>query len=285
MFSIPVLYYLIFHYYPMAGVQIAFKDYFFLKGIWGSPWIGFDHFEQMFKLSSFKQVLRNTLLISLYKLIFGFPAPIIFAILLNEIRNKYYKKVVQTLSYLPHFVSWVILGGVFMQFLSPSMGPINIVLKSIGIKPIYFLGDASWFRTTLVATSIWKGLGWSSIVYLAALSGINPELYEAAKIDGANKFQQIIRITVPSIVPAITIMFIFAVGAIINDDFDQIFNLYNPAVYSVGDVMSTYIYRYGLENMKYSFATAVNLFKNIIAFALVLMTNAISKRVNDYGLW
>lgn len=280
-----VIYYLIFHYAPLYGVQIAFKDYIFRKGIWNSPWIGFANFKNLFSMGTFRQVFRNTLVISFYKLCFGFPAPILFAILLSEIRFVHFKKLTQTVSYLPHFVSWVVLGGLFMQLLSPSTGPINIFLKSIGAKPIYFLADAKWFRSVLVMTSLWKGIGWGSIIYLAAISGINPELYEAATIDGAGRFKKIVHITFPCIVPVVTIMFIFAVGGIINDDFDQIFNLYNPAVYKVADVISTYIYRVGLIEMKYSFSAAVGLFKNIIAFMMILGTNAITKRINEYGIW
>jgi putative aldouronate transport system permease protein len=236
-------------------------------------------------MGSFREVFRNTLIISSLKLVFGFPAPIIFALLLNEMRALRFKKAVQTISYLPHFVSWVILGGLFMQFLSPSSGPINIVLKSLDMRPIYFLADKNWFRPVLVITSIWKGVGWGSIIYLASLAGIDPGLYEAAEIDGAGRFRKAISITLPSLVPVITIMFIFSIGGIVKDDFDQIFNLYNHAVYSVGDVLGTYTYRVGLVDMRYSFSTAVGLFTNVISFALIILTNTITKRVNEYGLW
>jgi putative aldouronate transport system permease protein len=236
-------------------------------------------------MGSFRQVFRNTVIISFLKLLFGFPAPIIFAILLNEIRAMKYKKFIQTISYLPHFVSWVILGGVFMQFLSPSTGPVNIILQNAGIKPIYFLANDIWFRPVLVITSIWKGVGWGSIIYLASISGIDPELYEAAEIDGAGRLRKALSITIPSLIPVITIMIIFSIGGIVQDDFDQIYNLYNPAVYSVGDVLSTYTYRVGLVEMKYSFSAAVGLFTNIISFVLILVTNFITKRINEYGLW
>jgi putative aldouronate transport system permease protein len=280
-----IIYYGIFRYGPLYGIQIAFKDFIFRRGITGSPWVGIENFKILFSMGSFKEVLRNTVIISFLKLVFGFPAPIIFAILLNEIRAPGYKKFIQTVSYLPHFVSWVILGGVFTQFLSPSTGPVNIILQNVGIKPVYFLANEIWFRPVLVITSIWKGVGWSSIIYLASISGIDPELYEAAEIDGAGRLKKAISITIPSLVPVITIMMIFSVGGIIQDDFDQIFNLYNPAVYSVGDVLSTYTYRVGLVEMKYSFSAAVGLFTNIISFVLILVTNSITKRVNEYGLW
>jgi putative aldouronate transport system permease protein len=280
-----ILYYAVFCYAPLYGIQIAFKNFIFRLGIMQSPWVGRVNFERLFSMGSFRLVFRNTLIISTLKLIFGFPAPIIFALLLNEMRALRYKKVVQTISYLPHFVSWVILGGLFMQFLSPSTGPINIILKSMNLKPIYFLADKNWFRPVLVITSMWKGIGWGSIIYLASLSGIDPGLYEAAEIDGAGRFRKAISITLPSLIPVITIMLIFSVGGIVKDDFDQIFNMYNPAVYSVGDVLGTYTYRVGLVDMQYSFSTAVGLFTNVISFVLIVITNAITKRVNEYGLW
>ncbi|WP_081823927.1 ABC transporter permease [Paenibacillus sp. UNC451MF] len=280
-----VIYYILFHYVPIYGILIAFKDYKFSQGIWGSKWVGFDHFKDLFELGSFWEVFRNTFIISTYKLVFGFPAPILLALLLNEVRVIMFKRFVQTVSYLPHFLSWVVLSGLFVQFLSPSIGPINILLQSLGMKPIYFLADPNWFRSVLVATDIWKDIGWGTIVYLAALTSINPELYEASTVDGANRFQNIFYITLPSMAPIITIMFIFAVGRLVNDDFDQVFNMYNSAVYSVGDVLSTYTYRKGLVGMEYSFATAVGLFKNVVAFTLIYITNAIAKRINDYGLW
>ncbi|WP_100407324.1 ABC transporter permease [Bacillus solitudinis] len=282
-----ILYFAIFQYGPMYGLQIAFKDYKFMDGIVGSAWVGLEHFRYMFQLDSFWEVFRNTILISLYKFGFGFPAPIIFALLLNELRHVLFKRVVQTVSYFPHFVSWVILAGIFTQFLSPSIGPINIIIKAIGFEPIYFLADPSWFRSLLVSTDIWKDLGWGTIIYLAALAGINPELYESARVDGANRFQRVMTITLPSMYPVITIMAILSIGKLIMDDFDQVFNLYNPAVYSVGDVASTYMYRQGLVNLQYSFATAVGLFKNIISLVMVIMANIIARKIsgNENSLW
>lgn len=285
MFVPAIIYYIIFHYIPIYGIQIAFKSYRFDLGIWGSPWIGFENFKTLLHTGSFWEVLRNTLTISFYKLLIGFPAPVIFALFLNEINHTSLKKTVQTISYLPHFMSWVVLGGLFAQFLSPSIGPINLFLKSIGINPIYFLADPKWFRFVLVTTSVWKGIGWGSVIYLASISSINTEMYEAAIVEGANRFHRAIYVTIPSLAPVITIMLIFSIGGLINDDFDQIFNLYNPAVYSVGDVLSTYSYRMGLVNMEYSFSTAVGLFKNIISFILIIMANKIANKINDYGIW
>lgn len=280
-----ILYYVFFKYLPMYGVQIAFKNYKFRMGIWGSPWVGLENFEALFTMGSFWEVLRNTFIISGLKLLLGFPAPILLALLLNEVRSSRFKRTVQTISYLPHFLSWVVLAGIFIQFLSPSIGPINILIKSLGGKPIYFLGDAKYFRSVLVITDIWRSVGWESIVYLAALTSINPEFYEAAHMDGATRWQCTRYITLPSLSPVITIMLILAVGKIINDDFDQVYNLYNEAVYSVGDVLSTYTYRRGLVKMEFGFATAVELFKNVISLILILSTNKIANKMNDYGIW
>ena len=278
-----VIFFLIFCYGPMPGVIIELKDYKFRLGIFRSPWVGLDNFRLLFSMRSFNEVFRNTLVISFYKLITGFPAPIIFALLLNEVRQAKFKKAVQTISYLPHFVSWVVLGGLFIQFLSPSTGPINVILKSMGIDPVFFLADPKWFRSVLVVTSIWKGFG--SIVYLASITSISPQLYEAADMDGAGRFRKMGYITLPEMIPVITIMLIFSIGGIVNDDFDQIFNLYNEAVYNVGDVLGTYIYRVGLIEMKYSFSAAVGLFRNVISFTLVFLANFTAKRINEYGIW
>ncbi len=285
MFSIPVIYYIIFRYAPMYGIIIAFKDYRFMDGVVKSPWVGLYHFRYAFNLLKFWAVFRNTLIISVYQLLFCWPAPILLALLINEVKPGVFKKSVQTILYLPHFLSWVIMAGLIMAILSPGTGPINAVIKSFGGKAIFFLGNKNWFRPTLIITNIWKGVGWGTIIYLAALSGVNPELYEAAIIDGAGKFQRVLHITMPALIPVTTITLIFAIGAMVNDPFDQIFNLYNPAVYSVGDVLSTYVYRVGLEDMRYSFATAVGLFKNIIAFALIVGTNYLARKFSDYSLW
>lgn len=280
-----LVYFFVFKYMPIYGLQIAFKDYNVIKGIADSSWVGLKYFKMLISVRSFWDVFQNTLVISSLQLLFGFPAPILLALMLNELTNERFKKLTQTISYLPHFVSWVVLAGVFMQFLSPSIGPINIIMKSLGFDPIFFLGDNRWFRFTLVITEVWKSVGWGSIIYLAALAGIDKSLYEAAEIDGATKLQRIRHITLPSLSPVITIMMIFSVGRIINDNFDQIFNLYSPIVYDSGDVIGTYVYRMGIEKMQFSFATAVGLAKNLIAFGLVVGANAISKKVNNYGIW
>lgn len=280
-----LVYYAVFCYAPMYGLQISFKDFRIMDGIAASPWVGLKYYEMALANTEFWRVFKNTLIISGLKLLINFPAPIILALLLNEVRAMRFKKVVQTVSYLPHFLSWVALAGVIGTFLSPSTGPINGLLVQLGIKPIYFVADKNWFRPILLILSLWKEVGWSSIIYLAALSSVDPELYEAAMLDGAGRFKQTIHITLPAISNVIVIMLIFAVGGIVNDDFDQIFNLYTPAVYSVGDVLSTYVYRIGLEGMQYSYSTAIGLFKNVIAFVLIITTNYLSGKFSDYGLW
>jgi putative aldouronate transport system permease protein len=280
-----MLYFLIFKYLPIYGIVIAFKDYNFFDGIKASPWVGLAVFKDVFNTRGFWEVFKNTLVISSLQFAFSFPAPIIFALLLNEVVNLRAKKAFQTISYLPHFVSWVILAGLFTQFLSPSTGPINVLIKALGGKPVFFMADDKWFVPVLVATEVWKSLGWGSIIYLAAISSIDTEMYEAAEIDGAGRWARMRYLTLPSLAPTITIMLILAIGKLVDDNFDQIFNMYCPAVYKVADVMSTYVYRKGLESMEYSYATAVGLFKNVLAFGMVLGANKLAKRINGSGIW
>ena len=279
------IYYLIFQYLPMYGIIIAFKDFYPLKGILGSPWAGLSHFKEVFSGLFFFNVFMNTIIISFYKLIFGFPAPIILAILINEVRHKALKKSIQSITYLPYFISWVVLAGIVIEGLSPSRGPINVFLIWLGQDPIYFIAEKQWFRFVIVVTSIWRNVGWQSIVFMAAISGIDPELYESADLDGAGRLRKMMHITLPSIAPVIIIMFIFATGNIIQDDFEQIYNLLNSKVMEVGDVISTYAYREGLQRMNYSYATAVGVFKNLIAFSLVMFSNFIARKFSDYALW
>ena len=287
MFIPVVLYFFIFKYIPMGGIVIAFKDFIVTKGIFGSEWVGLENFEKAFRLGTFRRSITNTLTISGLKLLFGFPAPIILALMLNEVNHLRFKKTVQTISYLPHFLSWVVLAGMFQQLLSPNNGPVNAILRDVfGVKEsIYFLGSNDYFRGTLVVTDLWKNVGWSSILYLATIAGIDPTLYEAATVDGATRWQCTRYITLPSLVSTIVIMLILSVGSIMDAGFDQVFNLYNSAVYKTGDIIDTYVYRYGLGEMKYSFATAVGLFKNIIAFILVVGTNLITRRISGEGIW
>ena len=280
-----LLWYAVFHYAPMYGVQLAFKDFYIMKGIWGSPWVGFEHFHYMFSMSpDFWRIMRNTIVISLLQIVFGFPAPILLALLFNEIRVSFFKKVAQTITYLPHFLSWIVLGGILITFLSPNTGVVNDLIKSVGLHPIYFLGDESWFRFTLVLSALWKEVGWGMIIYLAALASVDHQLYESAVIDGANRWRQTLSITIPSILPVVSIMLILRVGGILDAGFDQILTLYSPAVYGVADILDTYVYRMGLINMEYSLTTAVGLFKNVVALILVLGTNFAVKKMGQEGI-
>lgn len=280
-----IAYFIIFHYLPMYGIVLAFKEYRFIDGIMGSPFNNFQNFKDLFSGRDFPVAFRNTIILSLYRIIFSFPAPVILAILLNEVKKIKFKKFIQTASYLPHFMSWVVLAGIFMELLSPSRGVVNQIITMLGGKPIFFFGDPKWFRTLLITTSIWQSVGWNSIIYLASLSSIDPMLYEASVVDGAGRWKQMIHITLPSMVPIITINAIFAVGGVISDNFDQVFNFYNPAVYKVADVLSTYTYRIGIGQMEYGLATATGLFVNVINFALLIITNAIVKRYSEYAIW
>ena len=287
MFVPVIVYFVIFKYIPMGGIVIAFKNYKISQGIFGSAWVGLDNFTKAFNTPTFARSVRNTLTISGLKLLFGFPAPIILALMLNEVTHARFKKSVQTISYLPHFLSWVVLAGMFQQLLSPNNGAVNAILRDVfGVKEsIYFLGNNKYFRGTLIVTDIWKNVGWSSILYLATIAGIDPTLYEAATVDGATRWQCTRYITIPSLVSTIVIMLILSVGSIMDAGFDQVFNLYNSAVYQTGDIIDTYVYRYGLGDMKYSLATAVGLFKNVIAFVLVVGTNLITRKISGEGIW
>ncbi len=287
MFVPVIVYFFIFKYLPMGGIVIAFKNYKISQGIFGSAWCGLDNFTKAFATPTFARSVRNTLTISGLKLLFGFPAPIILALMLNEVTHARFKKTVQTITYLPHFLSWVVLAGMFQQLLSPNNGAVNALLREVfGVQEsIYFLGSNQYFRGTLIVTDIWKNVGWSSILYLATISGIDPALYEAATVDGATRWQCTRYITIPSLVSTIVVMLILNVGSIMDAGFDQVFNLYNSAVYQTGDIIDTYVYRYGLGDMKYSLATAVGLFKNVIAFVLVVGTNLITRRISGEGIW
>ncbi|MCY9670096.1 ABC transporter permease subunit [Paenibacillus alginolyticus] len=281
-----IVYYIIFHYLPMIGVLLAFKDFKITQGILGSPWAGFHHFEKIIHDSYFYTVLKNTIVISLYKLVFGFPVPIVFALLLSEISNLKFKKVVQTVSYLPHFISWVVLAGIFFTIFSLD-GPINAIVKLFGGDPMLYLADDRYFRTILVVTSIFQGFGWGSIIYFAAISSIDPQLYEAAVIDGAGRFKRMIYISIPMLVPIIAIMLILSMSGILDAGFDQIFNMYNAKVYNVSDIIDTYVYRKGLIELNYSYATAVGLFKSVVALFLIIAVNRIVKWIGgkEHAIW
>ncbi|GHV25983.1 protein lplB [Clostridia bacterium] len=286
---LPVLiYYFIFHYLPMSGILIAFKNFRFNDGIFASPWAannGFAHFAKLFTGMYFWPVFRNTLIISLYKILFTFPAPILLALLLNEIRSQRFKRIAQTITYMPYFISWVVLASIVIEVLSPSRGFVNYLLNQFGIQSIYFTGDPRTFRGVLVGSGMWRNTGYQAIVFLAAMSNIDPEMYDVADLDGASRMQKILHVTVPSIMPTIIIMFIFALGGIMNDDFDQVYNLLNAKTLSVGDVISTYTYRVGLQQMDYSYATAVGLFRNVVALVLLTGSNFVFRRVSETSLF
>ncbi|NEW05062.1 sugar ABC transporter permease [Paenibacillus sp. SYP-B3998] len=280
-----VLYFFIFKYFPMYGAVIAFKDFSPAKGIWGSDWVGFQHFKDFFSSYYFLRVLRNTFLISFYNLIFGFPAPIILAILLNELRQKLFKSIVQTVSYLPHFISIVVISGLIIDFTNRG-GIANSVIMFFGGQDSALLNDANNFRAIFVSTSVWQELGWSSIIYLAALSGINPELYEAARVDGAGRYRQIWSVTLPGLIPTIMILLILRIGGLMEVGFEKVVLLYNPNTYETADVISSFVYREGLaQGNDYSYTTAVGLFQSMINFILLISANSISRRFSGNRLW
>ena len=289
---VPALVYVfIFHLLPMFGILIAFKDYnmFQVPGnpflsIIESPWAGFKYFEQVFKRPEFLQAFANTLIISVYKIIFTFPLPIIFAVFLNEVRSTKFQKGLQLIVYLPHFLSWVVIYGIFVSFLG-STGVINSIITSMGFEPVSFLMDSSKFRGILVISDAWKEIGWSSIIYFAAIAGLDQECFEAADVDGATRLQKIWYITLPSLLPTIVLMLIIRVGNIMNAGFDQIFVFYNPTVYDVADIIGTYVYRMGLGKLELSTGTAVGLFNSVISMILVLSSNFIARKVTGKGIW
>ncbi|MCM3626274.1 ABC transporter permease subunit [Paenibacillus glycanilyticus] len=283
-----MLYFLIFKYIPMYGIIIAFKDY---KGIGGfegiisSDWAGFKNFHMFFDSIYFWRLMRNTLMLSLYLLIFAFPAPIILALLINEARGMWFKKAVQSISYMPHFLSWVVCAGLVLQLLTPTGGPVNALMEMMGKEPIAFTSDPGYFRTILVLTNIWKEVGWGTIIYLAAMASIDPELYEASTMDGAKKWHKMLYITLPGIKEIVAIMLILSMGNILDGHFEQVFNLYSPAVYEVADNFDTYVYRIGLVEAKFAYSAAVGLFKSVVALVLVVLANRAAKRLGSDGLW
>ena len=277
-------FYIIFHYGPMYGLQIAFRDYNPVDGVTGSPWVGLKHFISFFNNFYFGRLIRNTLLISVETLVFGFPAPIIFAILLNEIRTSWYKRTLQTLSYLPYFISTVVMCGIIVNF-TRSDGVINDIIALFGGERKTMLQYPQYFRPVYVISGIWQSLGWNSIIYLAAISGIDMQLYEAAKIDGAGRFAQVFHVTIPSIAPTIIILFILRMGSMFSVGSDKVLLLYNSATYETADVISTYVYRRGILDGDFSFSAAVGLFNSLINFFLIIVTNKVSSMVSETSLW
>lgn len=288
---IPVLAFVfLFKLFPMYGIVLAFKDYDMFAAdtpflsIFRSPWVGLEHFRKLFIKPEFWRVFRNTMTISFAKIIFVFPIPVLFAILLNEVRSNRFQKVLQTVVYLPHFLSWTIAAGIFVNVLGGT-GMVNSLLLALGGGKISFLMDKAWFQPVLILTDAWKEVGWSSIIYFAAIAGLDQECFEAAEVDGANRFQRIWHIMLPGLMPTIILMLIMRIGGIMDAGFEQVFALYNPTVYETGDIIGTYVYRMGLGRMDFSLGTAVGLFESLIALALVISSNAMAKKKLGRSIW
>ncbi len=275
----------IFKYIPFVGITMAFEDYTPLKGLFDQTWVGLDNYVYLFSLPGFGSVIWNTIFIALMKMVGNLIFPVMVALLLNEIRERHYKKTVQTILYLPHFISWAALAGIFIDILSPSGGIVNELLQALGLQPIFFLGDSTVFPYTMAVTDIWKELGWGTIVYLAAITGIDPTYYEAAKIDGAGKFKQVWYVTIPSILPMILLMMVLSVGNVLQAGFEQVFNLYSPQVYSTGDIIDTYVYRIGVIEAQFDLATAVGLFKSAISFVLIIVGYKLADKLAGYKVF
>ncbi|MEL6310902.1 MAG: ABC transporter permease subunit [Pseudomonadota bacterium] len=280
-----IIWFIVFLYKPMYGLQIAFKDYSIFRGVAASPWVGWEHFETLFGNEQFIRAIRNTITISFYNLLFGFPAPIILALMFNEVLNATYKKTAQTIVYLPHFISSVIIAGIVITAFSPTVGVINTVMSWFGLESIYFLTQPEWFRPIFVGTGIWQEAGFGSIVFLAAIAGVNPSLYESAVVDGANRWQMMWKITIPSILPTILIMLIIRIGNVMEVSFELVILLYQPATYETADVVNTWVYRQGLQSGQYDLAAAAGLFNAVVAFTLVMTANTLSRRLSRTSLW
>jgi putative aldouronate transport system permease protein len=285
LFILPTLvYFLIFSYIPYYGLTIAFKDFKIFLGIEASPWVGFKYFNEFFNSPDFGRLLKNTVLISLYRITFGFPIPILFALLLNEVRHSLFKRVIQTVTYFPNFLSWVVYGGIILTFIQPT-GIVNTFAQALGYPSIDILTSTKYFVPMLIITDIMKNFGFGAIIYLASLSNIDPQLYEAAIVDGARKLKQIWHITLPGIRPTIIVMLVLSLGNVMNAGFDQIFNLYNASVYEVTDIIDTFVYRIGLQGAQYSVGTAVGMFKGVIGFVLIFASNSMIRRTGEYSIW
>ncbi len=280
-----IIWFVLFLYKPMYGLQIAFKDYSIFRGVAGSPWIGFEHFQTLFGNDQFLRAIKNTVIISFYSLLFGFPMPIILALMFNEVLHQAFKRTAQTIVYLPHFISSVIIAGIVITAFSPSAGIVNTVLGWFGVDSIYFLTKPEWFRPIFVGTGIWQEAGFQSIVYLAAIAGVSPSLYESAVVDGASRWQMMWKVTLPSIMPTIIIMLIIRIGNLLEVSFEMIILLYQPATYETADVVNTFIYRQGIQGGQYDLAAAAGLFNAVVAFVLVMAANTIAKRYSRTSLW
>jgi putative aldouronate transport system permease protein len=283
---LPVLaYYVIFHYWPMYGVQIAFKQYMASRGIWGSSWVGLKYFERLFRAYEFPFLLRNTIALSAYSLIAGFPVPIVLAISINELRRRRFKKFVQTVTYAPHFISTVVVVGMITAFLSPRTGIVNMLLSDVGVEPIHFMAQENLFRHIYVWSGIWQVAGWSSIIYISALTSVSMELYEAARIDGAKRLQRIYHIDLPALLPTATIVLILNIGHLMSVGFEKVLLMQNAMNMGVAEVISTYVYKVGLLSGQFSFATAVGLFNSVVNLVLLISVNAVVKKLKGTSLW
>ncbi|UKS28595.1 ABC transporter permease subunit [Paenibacillus sp. HWE-109] len=280
-----LLYYAVFHYAPMVGTLIAFQNYNLMKGIWGSPWVGFDNFRVIFDNPEFLKIMRNTLLISIYKIVGNMVPDVILAIMLNEVRVRWFKKLVQTITYGPYFLSWVIVYGLVFSFLAPGSGLISTFVRDMGWGQIDLLTNKDFFRPLLVLTEIWKNTGFGAIIYLAALASINQELYEAAVVDGAGRWRQLWHITLPGIRDVFVLLLIIRIGGILDAGFDQIFIFLNARVYDVGDIVDTWVYRYGFERLEFGVAAAMGIFKSLVGLILVIGANKLAKKIGGSGIW
>ena len=281
-----LIYLFIFNYIPMYGVVIAFEKFNFVKGIFGSKWIGLENFRDLFSSDQFLRVFKNSLEFSLLRLLFSFPMPILLALLLNEVRHMKYKKAIQTIVYIPHFISWVVVASLVINLLLPTKeGAVNTIMGWFGVAPRNYLTSSAHFRGIVIAAEIWKGAGWGTIVYLSALSQVDPQIYEAAYIDGANRWQIMGRITLPGIMSTVSVMLILRIGSLMSNGFEQIYLLYSPVVYDVADVFETYTYRIGIQGGKYSYSTAVGLFQSVVGFILIMISNYASRKVSESSLF
>lgn len=285
MLVLPIVFLAVFKYIPMTNIVIAFKDYNIFRGVWESPWVGFKWFSQTFQSRDFHFALRNTLVLNVLDLVMGFPAPIILAVLLNELRYKHFKKVTQTIIYLPHFLSWIIIAGMASQLFAPSGGVVNVMLGKLGFAPVDFLMNKGNWIGTYIGLGIWKEMGWGTIIYLAAITSINPELYEAAEVDGANRMRKIWHITLPGIRPTIVVLLILNLGRILGSEFDRPFTLANPTVLQVADVISTMVYRVGIRSSQFSLTAAIGLFQSVVCVLFLIAANAIAKKAGERGIW
>ena len=282
-----IIYYVVFKYMPMVGAQIAFKNFSFRKGIWGSAWVGLEHFERFFSSSQAITIIWNTIYLGFLTIIFCFPMPIILALIVNEIRNNRLKDSLKTVTYAPHFVSTIVVVGMMTSMCSPSTGIINTVAVKLGLfsEPLYLMGSARYFRIMYIISQIWKDTGWNAIIFISALSAVDTTLYEAAEVDGANRWQQLIKITLPSIMPTIIVMLILETGKVLNIGFEKVYAMQNDLNLSVSEVISTYTYKQGLENLDYDYATAIGLFNSVVSFAMLMIVNGISKKASETSLF